>query len=269
MVDTAYSRLNDTIFSFGKGEMLSDTLNNIDSTFLQKTFLGTSHVVIQPENIYHSGHEWLMMAMLSIVVVFAVINFLVPGKIWQTILFPFNYKEMAFGLKDHFVITTGHIIPVLFFMNFVMAVTTLVYLTYYNALPGMMLDFGERNLFLLIMVSVLIYLTANRLFIWITNLILDMTALARLHIRLNYYIEASTGMLLTFLLLIFFYTGMAVVLTSGLLLTLILLFYKWTLLLIMGIKLTKIHLLHLFLYLCTLELLPLLVAMKWLGNNIY
>ncbi len=268
-IDTIYVPANAAVYSVDTGKVIADSTNIADTAFRAKTFLGVSHAVIRPEALYHWGHEWLLTALLSMVVVFAVINFLVPGKIWRTILFPFNYKEMLVELKERFVISSGLIIPILFFFNFILSVTALLYTIYYNALPQLMIDFGEQPLFFVIALSIFIYLLINRLSIWMVTAVMDMPSLARLHIRMNYFVEASTGMILTLLLLVYFYTGRPFLLTAGLLLLFVLFTYKWLLLLILGIKLTKIRLLHLFLYLCTLEMVPLLVAIKWLGNNVY
>ena len=240
-----------------------------DSMPVSDTFFGHSGRSIHPEMLLHASHDWLLYLLLFMVASVAVVQFFGSGKISEIVRNVFSFKTIRKRLSEGSSFSSGVALNILFFLNYLVAVTILFFLTTQTFIPSLFTSFSQSTLFFTILLLVFVYISGIRLLMTMVDFMLGLNALMHLHIQISNNIEMLAGVVLLPFILLFIYTSSSVWLLIASVLLLFSLLLKWVQLLIFGIKITGISPFHLFLYLCTLEMVPLLVTIKLLGFGGY
>ncbi len=257
----------DTVSVFLPERHINTVSNLSDTSLFRDTFLGNSSRVIQPELLLNVSHNWLLYIMFFLIAILAFINFTIPNKLSNIFTNVFLFKKNNLEFNKGLSFSFGIVVSIFFFINFLLSVTVFFYLIVQYFLPTLFVEYSNLTLFLTILSIISIYLIGKRFIIWLTNLILGQPILAKLHLTLENNTEYLTGVLLLPFLLLFLFTSSTIWLLFSSVIIVIFLVLKWVLIFILGLKLLRVYAFHLFLYLCTLEMVPLLVVIKLLGYN--
>ncbi len=269
--------ISNTVYIISKDSLMVNRIQNLldttkispDSTTVSDTFFGNSGITIHPEMLLHASHDWLLYLLLFMLATVAVVHFFVSGKISEIVSNVFSFKTIRRKLSEGSSFSSGLALNILFFLNFLVAVTVLFYLNIQIFIPSLFTSFSQETLFFTILLLVFVYISGIRFLMTFVDFMLGLNTLMRLHIQISTNIEFLAGIIFLPFILLFIYTSSSVWLLIATVFLLFFLLFKWVQLLIFGIKIAGISPFHLFLYLCTLEMVPLLVTIKLLGFDGY
>lgn len=227
-----------------------------DST--PRIFLGNSTGEIMPILRPVLTAEWLSSTILLITAVIVILWFLMPNR--KALIHDWRHPFERPG--DGSTRKPGFVFSFLFFLNylFVIAVFVVLNLQHFGFRGDMASSTIE--LFFFTSVVVVIYSLSKLAVISLTGFIFETRSAAELQIRLYMSQNSLTGFLLLGILVLifftdgvlFFYLGLFILLSSNLI--------KWVQTIAIGNITTQFKLYHLIIYLCTLELIPLLLLIK-------
>jgi len=109
---------------------------------------------------------------------------------------------------------------------------------------------------------VILFYLFNQFFTFLIGFIFNTSNEARQQMRNTTLWAYITGIFLTPLLLIYFYTNSILVSDFMVIILAILILFKWFQTVRIGLTTRNYHLLHLFLYLCAVEIAPLFLLVK-------
>jgi hypothetical protein len=243
-------------------DSVADTVEKFSS------FIGSNTSVISPEPVMRTTHEWLLFVLLALLGVVAVINFLSAGRVMEILGMAFSVDKWKKYFSEYSSSGQGIFLSALFFINFLITVSVLFYLFVRDFTPDIPIKYNSLEIIAYISVFLLLYIFILNTFIVIVNKILGQEAITRVHLKINNYLQYITGIFLLPLLVIYIYTSSGIWLEISLIIFLLFFGLKIVIFLLTGIKIFPVSGFHIFLYLCTLEILPLFIVIKFLSLNV-
>ncbi len=231
-------------------------------------FIGSNIQAVMPETLNHTSHEWLLMVLLLLLAIVALMNFLSSGRMLEIFAVVFSVDKWKKYFTENSSQGQGVVIPAVFFLNFLVTASLLFYLYAQNFLPEFVSQHNKFELAASFSAFLFLYVFSINLIIVIINKILGQEVVTRMHLKINNNIWYITGIFLLPLLLIYIYTSSEIWLEISMFVFLLFFGLKMLIFLFAGIKNFPISGFHIFLYLCTLEILPLLVVIKFLSLNV-
>lgn len=232
-----------------------DTGSVITHTFLQNHPVDISMRVVDPGTPY-----WIYYLLFGLIALVAFIRFYYPQALMG--LMGFKPVKQASHSNDESDLATGILAPAFLFFNFLVAIALLGN-AWFKAL--FYSEFIEFHLWEKIPVFILVllgYSLFNLVISWAIGFLFAERALASAHYHIAAQASYLTGLFLSPVLLIYFYNPSPFLLWLGLVILLVFLFLKWYRLLVTGLSQHIYGPVHFFLYLCTVEILPLLLLLK-------
>lgn len=232
-----------------------DTGSVATHTFVQSHPVDISMRVVDPGTPY-----WIYYLLFGLLGLVAFIRFYYPQALMG--LMGFKPVKKVSHSKDESDLATGFLAPAFLFFNFLVAVT-LLGSAWFKAL--FYSEFIQFHLWEKIPVFILVllgYSLFNLILSWAIGFLFAERALASAHYHIAAQASYLTGLFLSPVLLIYFYTSSPFLLWLGLVILLVLLLLKWYRLLVTGLSQHVFGAVHFFLYLCTVEILPLLLLLK-------
>jgi Domain of unknown function (DUF4271) len=239
-----------------------DTINIIpkkEQNFTQ-TFIQGASTDFQIKPVEKNFNGWIVYVLLVLVFFISLIWYYLPERALS--LIKYTDKSRDFHTRENVNTETPGILILLFFIiNYFIALTLFFFLSIkdINITP----DKFIRNEYLLFFLTGVIGFYLYRLIvIYFTGFIFNTKLVAIKQIKLYINVDNLTGVLLIpllFLLLFnridfFFYTGLFIMIAFQI--------FKWVRSFVLGKSIPGFSILHLFMYLCTLEILPLIVLIK-------
>ncbi len=234
--------------------------NRIVENFLWSSHLQTIRIVLHPSTSY--GMYYLLYGFIGII---ALIHFIAPYRIPQIISNAFVLKNIKKRVGEGTYFSTGLGIPLFFSLNFLLMLSLLIYLLLRRFVPNVFFEYSNLHLFITICGFVFIYFFGYRFTVSFVNFMLGTKMMTTVHLRFNNNTEYFIGIFLLPILFLFLYTSVYYMLIIAVLFLVGMFVYKWFQIFILGFSVARLNPYHLFLYLCTLEFLPLLVLIKVSG----
>jgi hypothetical protein len=245
-----------------------DTTANLQSTVMPQPVFSKSvfsHHLLRPADIQSSRlremqPDWILAILLACFILIAWVRFFHNKRFQQVIRAPFSRRFINQLIRDgnlfreQITIALG-IVYVLTFSLFLYASNELVF---HFTFPGI----GGLLLYLLIAAMTLGLLSAKVALVQLLGAIFK-TRETTTNYLLNLFIFALlTGPVLLAALVFAVYLNSSAVLFAAVALFIILMIFRFMRGFFIGMALTKFSYLFLFVYLCSLEILPLLVLLK-------
>ena len=250
-------------------EGLSDSVTGIAGTIAGNTaFIGSNTSSIEPEPLVHAQHEWLLLVLLAMAGTVAIINFISSGRVPEIFAMVFSVDKWKKYFYESVASGQGVVLSSIFFINFLVASSILFYLSVLNFVPDISLKINFITLFAYIVLFLLAYVIFLNIIIAAVNKILGQEMITRVHLRINNYLWYITGIILLPLMLIYLYTSSVIWLEISLSVFALFFVLKMIIFIIVAVKNFPVSGFQIFLYLCTLEILPLTVVIKFLSLNV-
>ena len=235
------------------------TVHAVGNFFSDKVF-----TVPREQVLMHAQHQtvfpdWILYVFAGLLAVYALIRFYYPAtiKMYAGMLqHPIAFIEKESALKQGFLFS---------FFQFVSFLVNMGLLLYVLNLRWMQLHIPESGLLkgmLFWSAVVFIYFVVNQAGAWIVAFIFQTFPSVRLQTKIVASLAYILGGVLTPVLFFYFYTFWSVFLYLAVVIVVIVLVLKWIQLFKIGLTHTGYAPVHLFLYLCALEIIPVILLIK-------
>jgi hypothetical protein len=163
----------------------------------------------------------------------------------------------------------GMIINVLLYVNFIIVIPISIMLVFNNLIPNY-LNLGiSANTLLLLIAIITVYILFRQIFVSATAWLFATKTMGRAHNKLLNNLEKTLGIIILPILFVFIYTNSSLLIGFGVLFILLFIISRWVFTMAIGLRITKFSWFHIILYLCTLEIIPFLLVIKLLRNQVF
>jgi len=242
------------IMSFGKVNGLSG-----DSLRGAEMFLQEHAVNIQPHTIRPVNDNLIYYVLFGLLTLFAFIRFFYPAAT-RTVLSWFSGTGLRRS-EDNFG-KPGLLVPLFLMFNFFVSVAIMAFVVLVK-MGTLSADIYFSSQFWVAAVGMVVaFYLFNQLSTFLIGFAFDTGDRASMQMKNNAVWAYVNGLFLTPLLLVYFYTKndfLFGIMIAGLI---ILLLLKWVQTVKIGLATQNFNMLHLFLYLCAVEIIPLFLLVK-------
>jgi hypothetical protein len=231
-----------------------------DSLQYAGKFLQKQPVALHPvelESVQDHGVIYLLFGLLTLL---AFIRFFYPATL-ETLFSSFGGTGVRRDAENYN--KPGWVVPLFLTINFLISTTLLLKVFFIKTGLLSARAFESPSLWGIIAGGVIFYYLFYQLITFLAGFLFNTMKQAVLQIKNNARWVFVSGILLTPMLLIYFYFN-SILMTDIMILTVVILWViKWIQTVRIGWTARNFNLLHLFLYLCAVEIMPLLLLIKW------
>ncbi len=227
----------------------------------------TTNIEINPELIVNPNTYLTTVVLLVLLFFIASIWYFAPDVLVS------NFKSIT---TNHFRRNwdsagnkSGLIVNTLLYLNFFVVSSLLIFMIINNVFPNLLIVKIEWSSFYLIVLSVIFLIVLRYISIMASGFIFKTIELAVEQNRLYNSMEKGLGLILLPLLLFSIYTQSNIFLYLSTMVFLLFVISRWVFTIAIGIRVSKFSWFHIILYLCTLEIIPLLLLLKTLENQVF
>ncbi|MBN2639827.1 MAG: DUF4271 domain-containing protein [Bacteroidales bacterium] len=230
----------------------------VNGRFLSDTVQKVSPALIYDHH-YLGFPNWYYYLFFGLIAVFAVFRFYYPrvfGQILSYLRSPLLSAEKENSERPGFMIV---------FFQFIAYLIDLGLLIYLMNQNWHWVQVHEQTFFTGLVfwsLVVLLYFGLNQILTVIIGFLFETSQASKIHIKINAYSAYSLAIFLTPVLFLFLYTGVAFLLYLAVLIVVVSLLFKWIQIFRIGLFHTGYTAFHLFLYLCALEIIPVLLLFR-------
>lgn len=264
MLNSSQYQVNEIIISDTSGVNL--TID--DSTTLSQpivNFIQTEVIEISPiPHLYNSNTDVIAYILLILLGIISVIWYYMPDRF--STIFTLRSDGYLQRTGDSVTKVPGTLIMVFFWLNFVISSCIFITLLLQRFFGNEIIGFTEYEILgyiLLVLSGLLLY---RYIVIFGTATIFETKKLSRQQVIIGSKINFITGLFLVPIILVVIYTGANFFIYIGVAVIFVLQVYRLLKIVIIGKSSTIFSALHIILYLCTLEIVPVLVLIRLISN---
>lgn len=240
-------------------------LNNADSVKgnakkITQTFIQDKPVDIDIKPVQKNYNDWMIYVLLILIFFISLIWYYLPERAFSLIKFTDKNREFR-GRENVNTETPGTLILLFFIMNYFVTLSLFLFLATTNKhlTPDHLLN-NEYILFFF--ASVIAFYLYRLLVITVTGFIFNTKDVAVKQVKLYVNADNLSGVLLIPLLFLMLFIHFKILIYAGIFILMAFQIFKWIQSFILGKTISGFSILHLFMYLCTLEIIPLIVLIK-------
>lgn len=224
------------------------------------SFIQSSPNEIVPALNAQSSTDYISYTLLFFITGIALIWSFLPERLFA--IFNISTKKGFSRKGDVTIKTPGLVISLFFFLNFIFSFSIFLFLLLKNFALDMVPGISSLLLNAYIIAAILIFYLFRLFYIKISGFIFRTNEKSTQQLNIYVNTENALGVLLIPILLLSLYTSFQFILFAGILLFIIFLVIRWIKTFFIGISIGGFTVLHLILYLCTLEIIPVLIVIK-------
>jgi hypothetical protein len=230
-------------------------------------FAKSSRTEILPTLIINNQYHYLGLVLLVLILFIAAIWYYLPEVLND------NFNSLINNpFKRNWessVNTSGLVVNALLYVNFVLVFSFLVLIVINSIFPDYLsLKMSLFSLYPISLITV-IFLIFRFLFVKLSGFIFKTFEMANQQNRLYNSLDRGLGLILLPLLLFSIYGDNEIFLFLSVLVLAIFFVLRWIFTILIGIRITKFSWFHIIVYLCTLEIIPFLILLKALNNEVF
>ncbi len=220
----------------------------------------------EPQLHEANPYHWMVYSILFLLAGIAAIVYLFPERIVS--LFSLSPKTNRLKTASSTFKAPGLLIGFFFFLNYLAAFC--FFLILFIKRTYLSLRINETDLWLLVYVVVFVggFYIYRLLSIRFIGFLFNTQSNAKQQAKLFTNTDNAMGVMLIPMILLMVYNDSFILLVIAAVLILVFHFIKWFQTVVIGISNTNFSVFHLILYLCTLEIIPLLILFRTLENGI-
>lgn len=222
-------------------------------------FLQQSITKIEPLGVAPSN-DLFTFILFFFITGLAVIWFFIPERL--AMVFKISTKKTFSRSGEISNKAPGILISLFFFLNFLLNMSIFIFLLLKYIDNTLFSGTDTRLIILYIMAGISAFYVFRLTYIKISGKIFKTEENASQQLTLYINTDNAVGILLVPVLLIVLYSDFDFLIFSGILIALIFQIIKWIKTFVIGISIQGFTVLHLILYLCTLEIIPILIVIK-------
>jgi len=230
-------------------------------------FLQEGHVRIIPQELLYAQLDLLSYLLLFFIATLALLRWYMPERF----LFEFSVgSRLTFKRTTPETINTPSlIVDIIYLTNFLFTISLLTYLILVKYIAYLALAFAGYKLFLYILLVFMIFWTYRRLVIRLVSFVFKTNSIAKLQLSLDRNVENALSIILLPMLLLALFSFQEFFIISAMIITFGMQVFRWFQTVTIGISNTRFSAFHFILYLCTLELIPMLIMIKLISPENY
>ena len=240
-------------------EHLSHTHHN--NQIITETFIQESPVNIVTEAIQSAHSDWMVYTLFILLFGISLVWYYFPERALSI----FKISDTKKDARSNYSTgneTPGIMIVFFFIMNYLLTISLFLYLSISELIEvNIQITKGQSFLLLFIIGITALYLY-RVIVIFFSGFIFNTKEVAEKQLKMYINIDNIIGVSLIPILILVLFVQLKIVIYIGLAVILILQIIKWVQTFLLGISISGFSVLHLFMYLCTLELLPIVVLIK-------
>ncbi len=265
MYDSLQSYYNDSVIGDTAYSNLVLTDSSIVTKSISDSFLQIDSVEISPVlNLYSSNTDFIAYVLLILLGIISVLWYFLPDRFSTIFLLKSNSQLQRTG--ENIAKVPGTLVMGFLWLNFVISICIFIFLLlqmfFAKEISGTT-DYKILGYIFLLLTGWLLY---RFIIIFGAAVIFETQKLKRQQVIIGGNINIITGVLLVPTILFILYAGVNLLIYIGAALILCLQVYRLLQTVIIGKLSTIFSALHIILYLCTLEIVPVLVLIGLIGN---
>jgi len=254
-----------TIFLFPNksNKASSDSLRKTaaqDSIKPLKTFLHVSPTDYRIKEIPKNNPDSIIYILLVFIFFISLIWYYLPERISSLVNLTFKSRDFR-PRENTDAETPGMIILLFLILNYSFAIAFFLFLSTTKADAGLS-SLWLNKYFLFYLIGVVGFYIYRLVVIYSTGFIFNTLETALKQLKLYVSVDNLTGILLIPLIFLMLFLEKEILIYSGFLILIFFQIYKWLQTFSFGKSIQGFSMLHLFMYLCTLEIVPLIVLVK-------
>ena len=236
--------------------------DTIQSGFIHQLADGSSSIEIIPLERFVFPYEWMLNILFLLLVVMVVLWFLMPGK--RSYYQQFRHSiHTPVGMASQ---VPGFLFSSFYYLNYLIVVVFFMILAVEQFISADLLSIPFTQFTWLIALAFVSFSLYKLLFIAFAGFLFKTKTNAKQQIRLYINLDIITGFILLPLMLLMLLNPMPVLFYFGLFIFLIANAIKWFQTVAIRNSIPQYKLYHLIIYLCTLEIIPVLLLLKLVEN---
>ncbi len=265
MADSLHYYLNELVIPDTSGININVADSCITPKPIVVNFIEAGTVEIEPVlNLYNSYTDNIAYILFILLGMISVIWYFIPERF--STIFSFRSDSLLQRTGEGRTKVPGHIIIGFFWLNFIISTSIFIQLILQrfsvNVIAGLN-NYESLVYVILTLTSLLLY---RFIVIYGSAIIFETQRLKRQQVTIGSNINFITGLLLVPFTIVIIYAQVNVLLYIGMAVILFLQLYRLFKTAIIGKSSTIFTSLHIILYLCTLEIVPVLVLIRLIGN---
>lgn len=242
-----------------------------DTTEVKDTlsFVATNSIVdINPQLIVNNQYQFVGIVLLLLMLLIAAIWYFSPESLTV------NFKSITTANPfkrnwDKAGNASGFIINSLLYLNFFVVSSLLVFMVINNYLSEILIIQVGWNSFYIIVLGVVLFVLLRFIFIKLSGFVFRTFEMAKQQNILYSSMEKGLGLVSLPLLLASLYINLDLFLYLSMLVFFLFVISRWGFTIAIGIRTSKFSWFHIILYLCTLEIIPIMLLLKMLENQAF
>ena len=256
-------------FIFGKViDALSHDSLSVASSIVDKPasghFLQQKELMINIITRHQNYTDWITVFFWGILLLVTLIWYFFPERVLRILSREGSRHKLKYS--DNQFAKPGMLLYTLYILTFISTISAFTLIIITRWFPDLLEKYSFDKLVWAIPALIGLYYLLRFLIIYITGVIFQTQDIASKQIRDNFRTDLIQSFLLIPVLIIFLSTSFNYIIYLGIFILILITAYKWALSLIIGLKTSKISLYHNILYLCALEIIPVIVLFKLIEN---
>ncbi len=227
-------------------------------------FLQQGSIPIDIVNKTGNLSGWLTIGILLLTFALALVWYFFPERILRLLSREGSKHKTKY--EDNQFAKPGIVLYFLLGITFIASTSLFIYLLVEWFFSDVVSGYTFEQVIIAIPVLILLYFLLRFLIIFSTGFLFSTQDLAAKQLRAAFRADLIQSFFLLPLLLVMLNIPFPVFYFAGIALLLIIIIYKWSVTLYFGAKSLKISLYHNILYLCALEIVPVIILLKLLEN---
>jgi hypothetical protein len=229
------------------------------------TFVQSGSNEIIPATFERSSIDYFSYILLFLITILAFIWSFLPERFLS--VFNFSTKK-GFSRSGEVTFTTpGLIITLFYFFNFIFSFGFFIFLLIKAFAPEIINSMNNLLFFAYILVAIIVFYLFRITYIKVFGFLFKTNEKSSQQLNIYMNTENSFGVLLIPFLFISLYTQTNFILFAGIFMFVLFLVIRWVKTFFIGMSIGGFSVLHLILYLCNLEIIPILVVIKLVENR--
>ena len=240
--------------------------DSIFSENITETFLQDTEIVINESYTILAQYDWIAYLLFGLLAGISIIWYLLPERLANITIFPSDFKTVK--LRDRAFTSPGFLISAYLFINYLVSFTLFIFLSIKYFTPNSLIHLSDNLLIFYISIVVFIFFFFRIFYIRTAGFLFQSTPISKQQQALYFNIDSLLGIILIPVLVLMMYTNIEIFTIIGIIIILIIYIFRWFQSFFLGNSILGFSLLHLFMYLCTLEIIPLLILTKMLKSSL-
>lgn len=261
--------IREGIFTFGKtgfglhNDTLSSALSIVDKPAIGH-FLQQSEVTFNIVNHFKDYSEWITLYILGLSFIHALIWYFFPERVLRILSREGSKHKLKY--TDNQFAKPGIFLYTLNLVTFISTIVIYLYLLLKVFYPELFIQYSFQKIVFGLLILITLYFLIRSLIIFLFSLLFQTQDLLVRQMNSNFRIDLIQSFLLLPILIIMLNYSNLYIYYSGLLLLTFVVVFKWVYTIVIGFKSSKISVYHNILYLCALEITPVIVVINLLEN---